>query len=198
VGRPSGNAAAAREDESGPVAPSTLATRNQCCICRVDIYLRRLQTWQRTATDVNHGCFVGVYLPAAPRALRLRLALGKLLLGDGFAVPLGGGELAGWGLQSGWVLRGPGLYTAGREMGRKRKTLEAVLSGRSDKTIRFAPVRTLLISLDFEERVSGSHHVFSRGDIAELINIQEVQGGKVKPYPRFASYGRYWYSTGRS
>lgn len=67
-------------------------------------------------------------------------------------------------------------------MGRKRKTLETVLSGRSDKNIRLAPVRTLLISLDFEERVSGSHHVFSRGDIAELINIQEVQGGKVKPY----------------
>ena len=56
------------------------------------------------------------------------------------------------------------------------------MSGRSDKNIRLAPVRTLLISLDFEERVSGSHHVFSRGDIAELINIQEVQGGKVKPY----------------
>lgn len=67
-------------------------------------------------------------------------------------------------------------------MGRKRKTLEAVLSGRSDKTIRFAPVRTLLISLNFEERVSGSHHVFRRDDIAELINIQEAQGGKVKPY----------------
>ena len=67
-------------------------------------------------------------------------------------------------------------------MGRKRKTLEAILSGRSDKNIRFAPVRTLLISLDFEERTSGSHHVFSRGDIAELINIQEAQGGKVKPY----------------
>ncbi len=67
-------------------------------------------------------------------------------------------------------------------MGRKRRTLEAVLSGQSDKNIRFAPVRTLLISLGFEERVSGSHHVFSRGDIAELINLQEVQGGKLKPY----------------
>lgn len=48
--------------------------------------------------------------------------------------------------------------------------------------MRFAPVRRLLLSLDFEERTSGSHHIFSRYDIAELINLQEVKGGKVKPY----------------
>jgi predicted RNA binding protein YcfA (HicA-like mRNA interferase family) len=78
--------------------------------------------------------------------------------------------------------RGSGLYHAGREMGRKRKTFEAVVSGRSDKNIRFAAVRTLLLGLGFEERISGSHHVFRRGDIAELVNLQELQGGKVKPY----------------
>jgi hypothetical protein len=48
--------------------------------------------------------------------------------------------------------------------------------------MRFAPVRTLLLSLDFEERAAGSHHLFSRDDIAELINLQEVKGGKLKPY----------------
>jgi hypothetical protein len=48
--------------------------------------------------------------------------------------------------------------------------------------MRFAPVRALLLSLDVEERTSGSHHIFSRHDIAELINLQEVKGGKVKPY----------------
>jgi len=62
-------------------------------------------------------------------------------------------------------------------MGRKRKTLDAILSGKSDTNIRFAPVRTLLLSLEFEERTSGSHHVFSRHDIAELINLQEAKGG---------------------
>jgi predicted RNase H-like HicB family nuclease len=48
--------------------------------------------------------------------------------------------------------------------------------------MRFAPVGTLLRSLDFEERTSRSHHILSRHDIAELINLQEVKGGKVKPY----------------
>ena len=80
------------------------------------------------------------------------------------------------------TLRGCGLYHAGREMGRRRKTLAAILSGQSDKNMRFAPVRTLLLSLDFEERTSGSHHIFSRYDIAELINLQEVKGGKLKSY----------------
>jgi hypothetical protein len=56
------------------------------------------------------------------------------------------------------------------------------LSRQSDKNMRFAPVRALLLSLDFEERTSGSHHIFSRHDIAELINLQEVKGGKVKLY----------------
>jgi hypothetical protein len=67
-------------------------------------------------------------------------------------------------------------------MGRRRKTLAAILSGQSDTNMRFAPVRALLLSLEFEERTSGSHHIFSRYDIPELINLQEVKGGKVKPY----------------
>lgn len=30
-------------------------------------------------------------------------------------------------------------------------------------------------------RVSGSHHIFVRNDVPELVNLQEV-GGKAKPY----------------
>ena len=67
-------------------------------------------------------------------------------------------------------------------MGRKRKTLDAILSGKSDTNIRFAPARALLLSLGFDERTSGSHHVFSHPDIAEFINLQEAKGGQVKPY----------------
>jgi predicted RNA binding protein YcfA (HicA-like mRNA interferase family) len=67
-------------------------------------------------------------------------------------------------------------------MGRRRKTLAAILSGQSDTNMRFASVRTLLLSLGFEERTAGSHHLFSRDDITELINLQQVKGGKVKPY----------------
>lgn len=31
------------------------------------------------------------------------------------------------------------------------------------------------------QRTSGSHHIFARSDIRELINLQNV-GGKAKPY----------------
>lgn len=46
----------------------------------------------------------------------------------------------------------------------------------------FGQTRTLLTNLGFAERVRGSHHVFSREDITELVNLQEVSGGKCKPY----------------
>lgn len=40
----------------------------------------------------------------------------------------------------------------------------------------------LLQSLGFRlARVSGSHHIFTHASIAELVNVQEVNG-KCKPY----------------
>jgi len=60
--------------------------------------------------------------------------------------------------------------------------LERILSGRSDANISFEQTRTLLRTLGFEERVRGSHHMFVRGDVQELINLQEIEGGKCKPY----------------
>jgi len=39
----------------------------------------------------------------------------------------------------------------------------------------------LLIRLGFDERVKGSHHIFSRNGIDELINLQP-KGGKAKAY----------------
>ncbi|MGH3148737.1 MAG: type II toxin-antitoxin system HicA family toxin [Rubrobacter sp.] len=40
----------------------------------------------------------------------------------------------------------------------------------------------MLKSLGFEERIRGSHHKFVRDGVEELINLQEVEGGKCKPY----------------
>lgn len=60
--------------------------------------------------------------------------------------------------------------------------MERILSGRSDANISFEQTRTLLKSLGFEERVRGSHHKFVREDVQELINLQEIEGGKCKPY----------------
>jgi hypothetical protein len=39
----------------------------------------------------------------------------------------------------------------------------------------------MLKSLGFDERISGSHHIFTKGDIEEAINLQDVRG-ECKPY----------------
>lgn len=66
-------------------------------------------------------------------------------------------------------------------MSRPRKTLERVLSGQADANVRFRDLRTLLISLGFNERIKGDHYIFARAGIAEIINIQPV-GSMSKPY----------------
>lgn len=68
-------------------------------------------------------------------------------------------------------------------MGRRRKLYDRIVSGRSDVNIAFDQARTLLLHLGFEERTGGtSHHKFFREGVRELINLQEAQGGKCKPY----------------
>ena len=47
--------------------------------------------------------------------------------------------------------------------------------------ISFDDLRGLLLHLQFEERVRGSHHLFFRSGIEELINVQR-SGSKEKPY----------------
>ena len=39
----------------------------------------------------------------------------------------------------------------------------------------------MLKALGFEERISGSHYIFTREGVEEAINLQEV-GGECKPY----------------
>jgi predicted RNA binding protein YcfA (HicA-like mRNA interferase family) len=62
-----------------------------------------------------------------------------------------------------------------------RKLLEKVLSGRSDANIRFDDLRNLLARLGFEERSRGSHHIFVRAGVEEMINLQK-EGHMAKPY----------------
>ena len=57
-------------------------------------------------------------------------------------------------------------------MSRKRRTLVAVLSGASDTKIRFRGLRSLLKAMGFDERVRGDHHIFTRKDVVEIINLQ--------------------------
>jgi predicted RNA binding protein YcfA (HicA-like mRNA interferase family) len=42
-------------------------------------------------------------------------------------------------------------------------------------------MNSLLLHLGFQERTRGSHHVFFREDIEELLNVQS-SSGKAKPY----------------
>jgi predicted RNA binding protein YcfA (HicA-like mRNA interferase family) len=66
-------------------------------------------------------------------------------------------------------------------MGKLEKILDQVLRGGSDQNIAFDDLLFLLESLGFERRIKGSHHVFSRDGVAEIINIQPA-GSKAKPY----------------
>ncbi len=66
-------------------------------------------------------------------------------------------------------------------MDRHERVRQTILGGRSDANIRFADVRALLTHLGFSERVHGSHHLFDKEGIVELINIQS-RGGQAKPY----------------
>jgi predicted RNA binding protein YcfA (HicA-like mRNA interferase family) len=63
----------------------------------------------------------------------------------------------------------------------RSKTLRQVLSGTSDAAIRFDDLRQLLLSLGFETRVRGSHHIFRKTGIEERINLQR-EGREAKPY----------------
>lgn len=67
-------------------------------------------------------------------------------------------------------------------MGRFEKLLFRVLGGTSDKNLSFEDLRSLLSRLGFDERVKGSHHIFSRDGIEEILNLQPRSGGKAKPY----------------
>lgn len=61
------------------------------------------------------------------------------------------------------------------------KIIEKILSGRSDANIKFNDVKNLLKYLGFEMRIKGSHHIFRKEGVKELVNIQK-DGNKAKPY----------------
>ena len=64
---------------------------------------------------------------------------------------------------------------------RHENVLRRILGGRSDANTRFSDLRQFLLNVGFDERVHGSHHIFRREDIRELINLQR-DGSHAKPY----------------
>jgi hypothetical protein len=56
-----------------------------------------------------------------------------------------------------------------------------ILRGSSDAAIRFSDLRGLLLKLGFVERIKGSHHIFTREGIPEILNLQP-KNSMSKPY----------------
>lgn len=66
-------------------------------------------------------------------------------------------------------------------MSARGKLLLKILSGTSDGNIEFAEMCSLLGYLGFACRIHGSHHIFSKTGIEEIINLQP-SGSKCKNY----------------
>jgi hypothetical protein len=63
---------------------------------------------------------------------------------------------------------------------KRRKLLQKIIDG--SKNIRFAEMVNLVEGFGFKlSRTDGSHHIFTRPDIPELVNLQDVKG-QAKPY----------------
>jgi predicted RNA binding protein YcfA (HicA-like mRNA interferase family) len=62
----------------------------------------------------------------------------------------------------------------------RKKILQKILAG--SKNIRFSDMVNLVQGFGFTlSRTDGSHHIFIRPDIPELVNLQNIKG-QAKPY----------------
>lgn len=66
-------------------------------------------------------------------------------------------------------------------MSKIEKLLLKVVTGVSDQNISFSDLILILTTLGFEFRIKGSHHIFFKEGVEEIINIQP-NGDKAKPY----------------
>lgn len=67
------------------------------------------------------------------------------------------------------------------EMSQRDKLLVKILLGNSDANISFEQLCQLLRSLGFDERIRGSHQIFSKEGVEEILNLQPL-AGKAKAY----------------
>ncbi|MGD9366388.1 MAG: type II toxin-antitoxin system HicA family toxin [Desulfobacteraceae bacterium] len=66
-------------------------------------------------------------------------------------------------------------------MGKLGKLYEHILMRRSDANVQFETLCALLKRLGFNERIKGDHHIFTKNDVEEILNLQP-KNGKGKPY----------------
>jgi hypothetical protein len=68
-------------------------------------------------------------------------------------------------------------------MSKKEKILLKLLSGNADNNFALDDLIKILIAFGFEERKApGSHRIFTKKNIAGIINLQKNKDGKAKPY----------------
>ena len=66
-------------------------------------------------------------------------------------------------------------------MSKFEKIMIRILSGTMDKDIEFEDLRKVLHNLGFTARIKGSHHIYYKEGIEEILNLQPI-GVKAKPY----------------
>lgn len=66
-------------------------------------------------------------------------------------------------------------------MTQKGKILERILRGTADANISFEEMLHLLRTMGFQERIRGSHHIFVKSGVEEILNLQP-KGAKAKAY----------------
>jgi hypothetical protein len=66
-------------------------------------------------------------------------------------------------------------------MSKYERLLIQVLRGASDANIPFDGLCGLMRKLGFDERIRGSHHIFSKEGVEEIVNLQPI-GSRAKAY----------------
>lgn len=66
-------------------------------------------------------------------------------------------------------------------MSKYEKLLIQVLRGASDANIPFDGLCGLMRNLGFDERIRGSHHIYSKEGVEEIVNLQPI-GARAKAY----------------
>jgi hypothetical protein len=66
-------------------------------------------------------------------------------------------------------------------VGEQDRLLLRILRGTSDANIPFDGLCHLLRRLGFAERIRGSHHIFTKEGVEEILNLQP-KGRQAKPY----------------
>ena len=66
-------------------------------------------------------------------------------------------------------------------MSKFEKLILKLLLANSDRNFEFEDLVKILTTAEFDVRIKGSHHIFTKEGVEEIINIQPISN-KAKPY----------------